>query len=436
MLTAFIGEEKWKFEKARQLKKAQYKKECFLKKDVVKMTTDELVRAQAEIKGLNDEFQAYHADCLGAKVRFVKMAGTFTSNVVASSQHESPQAVASAQPTEEHVSTTDDYQAANESESTRVDEAIPAADEIARATTSVAREEIARPAEASVAAPEQTEQTRATASLAPEENEPISSAPPAATPIPILHSASEAKKTKATERAAVKKRKASAPSESSAPKKTKTLTSSFENPIDAIHVSSMPSMEIIPFEIPATSADAHAAEEAEIQAATENVDTEIPQPAAPDTVIPKTVKDAPFMLVSTCIYLEDTKFGHPWKLVVPIGSRGTYDVPENFDGQQDAAVQAYQEDAHSSPHRFVADVEDEVEDHEAAGDVEEEEEEEDVVPNVHRKRDEALGVSVPASVVEEICRKFEQGKDDYDMSEDELVDEEEIHPDEMNIDLD
>jgi hypothetical protein len=46
-------------------------------------------------------------------------------------------------------------------------------------------------------------------------------------------------------------------------------------------------------------------------------------------------QDAPFMLASqatTCIYLEDTKFGHPWKVVVPIGSRGTYDVPENFDG--------------------------------------------------------------------------------------------------------
>ena len=40
---------------------------------------------------------------------------------------------------------------------------------------------------------------------------------------------------------------ASAASESSAPKKMKALTSSFENPIDAIHVSSMPSMEIIPF---------------------------------------------------------------------------------------------------------------------------------------------------------------------------------------------
>ena len=43
MLTAFLGEEKWKFEKAMQLKKAQYKKEHFLKKNVVKMKTDELV---------------------------------------------------------------------------------------------------------------------------------------------------------------------------------------------------------------------------------------------------------------------------------------------------------------------------------------------------------------------------------------------------------
>ena len=52
MLSAFIGEEKWKFEKARQLKKAQYKKERYLKKNVVTMRTDELVTAQAEIKNL------------------------------------------------------------------------------------------------------------------------------------------------------------------------------------------------------------------------------------------------------------------------------------------------------------------------------------------------------------------------------------------------
>src|SRR5215216_4368213 len=62
MLTAFIAEEKWKFEKARRAKKAQYKKERFLKKNVVKMTTDELLKIQSEIKALSDEFDAYRAD--------------------------------------------------------------------------------------------------------------------------------------------------------------------------------------------------------------------------------------------------------------------------------------------------------------------------------------------------------------------------------------
>ena len=75
----------------------------------------------------------------------------------------------------------------------------------------------------------------------------ISSAPPAPTPSPILPSASEAKKTNTVERAAVKKRKASASSESSALKKVKTLTSSYANPIDAVPISSMPSKEIVPF---------------------------------------------------------------------------------------------------------------------------------------------------------------------------------------------
>ena len=60
---------------------------------------------------------------------------------------------------------------------------------------------------------------------------------------------------------------------------------------------------------------------------------------------------------TTCIYLENTKFVHTWKVVVPIGSRGTYGVPENFDGEQDLTIQAYQEAVHSSPHCFVVDVE-------------------------------------------------------------------------------
>ena len=86
MLTHFIQEEKWKFEKARQIKKAQYKKERYLKKNVVSMTTEELVTIQTEIKKLSDDFEAYRADWLGAKVRFVKLADNFTSNVAAPTQ--------------------------------------------------------------------------------------------------------------------------------------------------------------------------------------------------------------------------------------------------------------------------------------------------------------------------------------------------------------
>ena len=86
MLTALIQEEKWKCEKARQIKKAQYKKERYLKKNIVSMTTEELVTIQTEIKKLSDDFDAYHTDWLGAKVRFVKLADNFTSNVVAPTQ--------------------------------------------------------------------------------------------------------------------------------------------------------------------------------------------------------------------------------------------------------------------------------------------------------------------------------------------------------------
>ena len=139
------------------------------------------------------------------------------------------------------------------------DDCIPAAEEIARATSSVADEEQARPSEGSVDVPEETEiarastsgaleenkEVRATASVVREEIQPNSSAPSAPTPTPILPSASDVKKTKGAERAAVKKRKASAPSDSSAPKKMKKLTSSFANPIDVVPVSSMPSKEIV-----------------------------------------------------------------------------------------------------------------------------------------------------------------------------------------------
>ena len=183
MLTHFIQEAKWKFEKARQIKKAQYKKERYLKKNVVSMTTEELVTTQSEIKKLTDEFDAYHVDCLGAKVRFVRLADNFTSNVVAPTQQEVPQAEASAQPTEEHASTADDNQAAEENVSSRGDDCIPATEEIARAPTS--------------GAPEETKEVRATASVAPEEIQLDSSVPSAPTPTPILPCAFDVKKTKA-----------------------------------------------------------------------------------------------------------------------------------------------------------------------------------------------------------------------------------------------
>ena len=62
MLTAFINVEKWKFEQGRKVKKAQYKKECFLKQNVLKLSPDELVALQSEIKSLSDEFDRYYAD--------------------------------------------------------------------------------------------------------------------------------------------------------------------------------------------------------------------------------------------------------------------------------------------------------------------------------------------------------------------------------------
>ena len=86
------------------------------------MTTEELVTIQTEIKKLSDDFDAYHADWLGAKVRFVKLADNFTSNVAAPTQQEIPQGEASAQPTEENASTADDNRAAEDNVSSRADD--------------------------------------------------------------------------------------------------------------------------------------------------------------------------------------------------------------------------------------------------------------------------------------------------------------------------
>ena len=152
--------------------------------------------------------------------------------------------------------------------SSRADDCIPATKEIARTPTS--------------GPPEETEELRATASVVPEENQPDSSAAPAPTSTPILPSASDVKKTKAAERAAVKKRKASAASDSSAPKKMKPMTSSFENQIDVVPISTMPSKDLVPFGeeyvIPSGSD-----EENHSAASSEQIDEEIEVDVIPST---------------------------------------------------------------------------------------------------------------------------------------------------------
>ena len=154
--------------------------------------------------------------------------------------------------------------------SSRADDCIPAAEEIAKASTS--------------GAPEENEEVRATASVVPEENQPDSSAAPAPTPTPILPSASDVKKTKAAKRATVKKRKASAVSNSSAAKKMKPITSSLENPIDAVPISSMPSKDLVPFDeeyvIPSGSD-----EETPSAATSEQMDEEIEVDEIPSTPV-------------------------------------------------------------------------------------------------------------------------------------------------------
>src|SRR3954467_13548167 len=121
MLTHFIQEEKWKYDRAREIKKSQYRKEKLLKKNVVKMTPEELVKMQAEIKTLSDTFDSYYADWQGAKVRFVRLTDTFTKGAAST---QIPQAKASIQPTEEHASTADDIQTAEENASSKADDSV------------------------------------------------------------------------------------------------------------------------------------------------------------------------------------------------------------------------------------------------------------------------------------------------------------------------
>ena len=116
VLTHFIEEEKWKYEEGRRLKKAQYKKQRFLKDNVLTLTPEQLIVVQAKIKKLSDEFDRYHADWKGAKVRFVNLTKTFTSSASAPVHVEIPQTEESAQPTEEHANTTDVSMAVEEKE--------------------------------------------------------------------------------------------------------------------------------------------------------------------------------------------------------------------------------------------------------------------------------------------------------------------------------
>ena len=93
------------------------------------MTPEELLQAQSEIQALSKDFDAYYADWQGAKVRFVNLTKKFT-NVAAPSQQENLQATNSTQPAEEHVSTADDFQPADEQARSRAGEEILAAEEI------------------------------------------------------------------------------------------------------------------------------------------------------------------------------------------------------------------------------------------------------------------------------------------------------------------
>lgn len=140
-------------------------------------------------------------------------------------------------------------------------------------------------------------------------------------------------------------------------------------------------------------------------------------------------KNSPFILASqaeTCFYLEDTKFGDPWKVVQKFSHRHVYDVPELEDGNDDAFVRnedAYQEDEGSVDHTFhdvvdldeEAEVEAEEDDHRAAE-----------VVRIHDAR-----------TIRELENEEDSPNVDMDMSEDELENEEDslileenIHDDE------
>jgi len=145
-------------------------------------------------------------------------------------------------------------------------------------------------------------------------------------------------------------------------------------------------------------------------------------------------KDDPYMLASqasTCIYLEDTKDGGPWKVVVPIELRGTYDVLEkNDDDEPRPNKVAYQESGNTT-RRIIADVEQGNEVDDASVQVDDVEENVDV----HDKDigpDGEEGEEVPVYVVEELKRKEISV---FELSDDEQVDEEILQPQDYDSDV-
>ena len=121
-------------------------------------------------------------------------------------------------------------------------------------------------------------------------------------------------------------------------------------------------------------------------------------------------KNAPFILAhqaQTCYYLDDTKLGHPWKVVMTFSHRHVYDVPEKNDGA-DVEVQgndsAYQEEICSSD-RIVQDVQDAYEDEDSQID----------------RPDEVEHID--ARIVDDLERQDDNANELLDMSEDEIIDE-------------
>ena len=62
MVTAFIAKEKWKYDQTRVAKKARYKKQRYLKDNVLSLSPEQLIALQADIKKLSDEFNTYKAE--------------------------------------------------------------------------------------------------------------------------------------------------------------------------------------------------------------------------------------------------------------------------------------------------------------------------------------------------------------------------------------